>query len=226
MDAVYPDDRELVRKNIDAALHEGKHYDFQHRVVRPDGEVRFVHRQAEVLFDEEGEPLRMVGTVHDITEQKKAEEALKESEERHRAVVEQSVEGIWLFDPDTKRVLESNTAFQEMLGYTAEELQEMTNYDFVAHSREDVDSAIQRIVRERRGFFGERKYRRKDGTVLDVQVSGTVIPYQGKEVVCAVARDLTERKKAEEKLRESEERFRSLIQNATDVITILDSEGT
>src|SRR5918998_539638 len=329
MELVHLDDRELVRKNIDAALNEGESYDFEHRIVRPDGEERIVHRQAEVVFDEEeGEPLWMIGTVHDITDRKQAEkklreseerfrsliqnasdlitvleedgtiryesptierilgylpeerigknafdylhpddedrskatfaealdnpgqvqpsvefrlrhkdgswrymettrtnllddpavkgvvsnsrditerrqalEALKENEERYRAVVEQSAEAIWLFDPDSKQVLESNTAFQEMLGYTAEELKGMTNYDFVTHSRQNIDSAIQRIVRERKGFFGERKYRRKDGTVLDVEVSGSVIPYQGKEVVCAVARDLTERKELEEQLR-------------------------
>jgi PAS domain S-box-containing protein len=60
---------------------------------------------------------------------KQAEEVLRESEERYRAVVEQSADGIWLFDPDIKRVLESNTRFQEMLGYTAEELRGLTNYD-------------------------------------------------------------------------------------------------
>jgi len=90
------------------------------------------------------------------------------------------------------------------LGYTAKELRRMTNYDFVAHSREDIDSAVERVVQERRGFFGERKYRRKDEMVLDVEVSGTVIPYRGKEVVCGVARNLSERKRAEEALRRSE----------------------
>ncbi|MDP8972864.1 MAG: PAS domain S-box protein, partial [Actinomycetota bacterium] len=201
VELTHPDDRELFRKNLDAALCEGEPYDFEHRMVRRDGEERVVHCQAEVVFDEEGEPLRIVGTIHDITERKEAEEKLKASEERYRAVMEQSAEAIWVFDPDTKQVLESNTAFQEMLGYTAEDLQEMTNYDFVTHNRQNIDSAIERIVQEGKGFFGERKYRRKDGTVLDVEVSGSVIPYQGEEVVCAVARDLTERKELEEQLR-------------------------
>jgi diguanylate cyclase (GGDEF)-like protein/PAS domain S-box-containing protein len=147
----------------------------------------------------EYEGRRMIfASVRDLTERKRMEETLKESEERYRAVVELSAESIWLFDPDTKQVLESNTTFQEMFGYTAEELRRMTNYDFVAHSREDIDSTVERVVQERRGFFGERKYRRKDGTVLDVEVSGTVIPYRGREVVCGVARDITERKEAEE----------------------------
>jgi len=167
-----------------------------------------------------------VVTFTDVTERLASREALQESEERYRAVVEQSAESIWLFDPATKRVLESNPEFQEMLGYTAEELREMTNYDFVAHAPKDIDAAVERVVQQRRGFFGERKYRRKDGTTLDVEVSGTVIPYKGKEVVCGVARDLTERKKAEEALRESERHFRALTQNSSDVVTLLTSTGT
>jgi two-component system, sensor histidine kinase and response regulator len=91
----------------------------------------------------EYEGRRMIfASVRDLTERKRAEETLKESEERYRAVVELSAESIWLFDPDTKQVLESNTTFQEMLGYTAEELRIMTNYDFVAHNREDIDAAV------------------------------------------------------------------------------------
>ncbi|MEJ7819806.1 MAG: PAS domain S-box protein, partial [Rubrobacteraceae bacterium] len=136
----------------------------------------------------------------DITERKRAEEALRESEERYRAVIEQSAEAIWLFDPDTKRVLESNTSFQELLGYTAEELREMTNYDFVAHSREDIDALVQFKVLEGKSLPSERKYRRKDGTLLDVEVGGAMISYQSKRVVCSVARDLTERKALEERL--------------------------
>ena len=77
LEAVHPDDRGLLRGAIDAALYRGEPYDFEHRVLRPDGEVRWVHRQAEVIRDEEDEPLKMVGTVHDITERKALEEQLQ-----------------------------------------------------------------------------------------------------------------------------------------------------
>jgi PAS domain S-box-containing protein len=77
MEVVHPDDRELFRHNIDGALHRGERYDFEHRIVRPEGEVRVVHRQGEVVRGEGGEPLRMVGTVHDITERKALEEQLE-----------------------------------------------------------------------------------------------------------------------------------------------------
>jgi diguanylate cyclase (GGDEF)-like protein len=77
MERVHPDDRDMVRQNIDSALCEGEPYDFEHRIVRPNGEKRVVHRQAQVYFDEEGQPQRMVGTVHDITERKALEERLE-----------------------------------------------------------------------------------------------------------------------------------------------------
>jgi diguanylate cyclase (GGDEF)-like protein/PAS domain S-box-containing protein len=77
MDIVHPDDRQLLKENIDSALSENKPYDFEHRIVRPDGETRWVHRRARVIRNEEGEPLKMVGTVHDVTERKALEEQLE-----------------------------------------------------------------------------------------------------------------------------------------------------
>src|SRR5215218_7970412 len=88
IETVHPDDRELLRERIDATFYEGETYDFNHRVVLPSGEERIVNRRAEVIRDEVGEPLRMVGTVQDITEPQRAEEEIRrlnaELEERVR----------------------------------------------------------------------------------------------------------------------------------------------
>ncbi len=149
----------------------------------------------------------LIGMTRDVTERKRAEEKLKESEERHRAVVEQSVEGIYLFDPDDKCVLESNSAIEELLGYTSDELLGMTIYDFIAHEREDIDRNVRRSLSERRRHKGERRYRRKDGSLLDVETSATVISYHDGEAVCMVVHDVTERKETEERLRKSEARL-------------------
>jgi diguanylate cyclase (GGDEF)-like protein/PAS domain S-box-containing protein len=158
--------------------------------------------------------------------QKRIEEALKESEERYRAVVEQSVEAIYLYDAETKRVLESNAAFGEMIGYTEEELLGMCIYDFIEHAVEDIDRNVRSSLEAGRRHIGERRYRRKDGSVMIVDTSASVISYGGKTALCAVSRDVTERRRFEEALKESEERFRSLVQNASDLITILEVDGT
>jgi PAS domain S-box-containing protein len=80
--AVHPEDRAAVRAAVDAALHTGAAYSLEHRIVLPDGSVRFVHERAETVRDESGRPLRMIGTVQDITARKAAEEALRTSQER------------------------------------------------------------------------------------------------------------------------------------------------
>lgn len=80
LNSVHPDDREFVKESVNEALYERKPYSIDHRVVLPDGEIRFVHEQAEVTFDENDEPVRMMGTVQDITERKIAEQELIRSE--------------------------------------------------------------------------------------------------------------------------------------------------
>lgn len=77
LEYVHPDDREFVEKSVDEALHGGKPYDIDHRIVLPDGSARVVHENGVITFDESGKPARMLGTVHDITEHKTAEEQLR-----------------------------------------------------------------------------------------------------------------------------------------------------
>src|ERR687890_874973 len=148
MELVHPQDRELVNKNREGALYRAKPYDFEHRIVRPNGEVRVVHRRAQVYVDEEGEPSRMVGTVHDITEQKEAEEALRESEERFRTAFEDAPIGVALVGLDRSH-LRVNRAYCQMLGYSEEELLEK-QHSAIIHPDDSEESTdrIQEILEE------------------------------------------------------------------------------
>ena len=138
---------------------------------------------------------------------------LRESEERYKAVVEQATEGILLVDVDTKRVLEANPAYQRLLGYAPEEVSSLTLYDLVPYSREAMDCYVGRVLERGNYVSGERHHRRKDGSLVDVEVRANTISYGGREAMCIVVRDITERKKAEEQIRrlneELEERVRS-----------------
>jgi PAS domain S-box-containing protein len=133
-----------------------------------------------------------------ITERKRAEEALKESEWLYRTVIEQAKENIFLVDAETRLIVESNPAFQETLGYTEEEFRSMTLYDIVAADRKSIDSNIRSILEQKHRSVGERKYRRKDGSLVDVEVSVSTILRNGRETLCDVAHDITERKRREE----------------------------
>ena len=136
----------------------------------------------------------------DITERKRAEEALKDSEELYRSVVEQAAENIFLVDVETKRILEANAALSRSLGYPLEELQEMTLYDIVADDKGNIDHNIELIVEKGQHSPGERCYRCKDGSLVDVEVDVSLIPYGGRDAMCVVAHDVTERKRAEEQI--------------------------
>lgn len=157
-------------------------------------------------------------------DRRRIEEELRQSEERYRAVVEQATDGIYLLDAESRRLLETNPAFQRMLGYTEGELRGMEVHDFVAHPREDVEATIRRTLERKRRLVGDRRYRRKDGTLLDVEVGVSVISYGGREVICTIARDVTERKKGEEALSQSERLYRAVVEQATENIFLVDVE--
>ena len=145
---------------------------------------------------------------------RRAEEALRESERLYRTVIEQVTENICLVDVETKHIVGANPTFQEALGYTQEELQSLTLYDIVAHDKESVDRNVKRVFAKGRGSIGQRKYQRKDGSLLDVEASGSLILRNGRETLCVVAHDVTERARVEELL---EERVSTLSRVASNV---------
>lgn len=108
----------------------------------------------------------------------RAEESASEARslgERYQAVVEQAAEGILLVDVSTKRVLETNTTYQGLLGYSPEEMSYLTLYDLVPYSREYTDSYVGGVLDQSRYVSGGWRHRRKDGSLVDVEVSANVI---------------------------------------------------
>ena len=163
----------------------------------------------------------VVAVARDVTERKSAEEALRQSERLYRTVIEQVTENICLVDVKTKRIVGSNPAFRKTLGYTPGELKGMTLYHIVAHDAESVDQNVWLTLREGQRFVGQRKYRRKDGSLMDVEASGTIVVRDGRETLCVVAHDVTERARMQRLL---EERVATLSAIATRVTLDLPME--
>lgn len=186
----------------------------------PDG--RFWWIRGYPVFDEAGEVIGAVEITKNITERKAAEEAIRQSQEKYRAAVEQSADNIFLVDLDSKRILEANPALQNLLGYTREELLGMTAYDFIDHPRSDIDKKIELILEKGNSFIGERKYRCKSGSVIDVEVNVATISYRGKKALCIVSRNITERKKIETALRDAYLRYLELFDSVQEGIAITD----
>jgi PAS domain S-box-containing protein len=166
------------------------------------GTRRWLETHAVPLRDPEGDNSGLLAITRDVTQRKQAENSLKESERLYRTVMEQATENIFLIDVESGRIVESNAAFRKALGYTEDELPRMTLYDVVADDRAGVDANIRRVLEQGSPSVGERRYVRKDGTLLDVEVSASVIFRDGKTTFVAVAHDITERVRAQRMLEE------------------------
>jgi PAS domain S-box-containing protein len=182
----------------------GVHPPFEFKVPHKDGTRRYSEFIVNNLLDDPS-VRGVVVNQRDITERKETENMLRESEELYRSVIEQAAENIFLVDVGTKRIIRANAALHRSLGYSTEELRQLTLYDIVAHDRENIERNVHLILEEGHHFIGERQYRRKDGALIDVEVSASAISYGGREIICVVAHDVTKRKKAET-------RFRTLVE--------------
>ena len=202
---IHPDDRAAVRAALSAALHGGQPYSMEHRIVRPDGAVRLVHAEAQVVHDEAGHPVKMVGIVQDITERKAAEVHLQEGEERYRVLFDESPMPMWAYDPESLRIVMANQAAAAQYGYTTEEL---VTLSLPAIRPPEVNAegirAINLAMPPGRQSTGVFKHRRKDGSLLDVDVHLNDVNLGGRRLKLAVLHDVTQRRSLEEQLRQSQ----------------------
>ena len=202
---LHPDDRERVLEEDARTARTGEPFKMEYRHLARDGSVVWMRDEAVLVRDHEGEPLYWLGVQFDITDRRETEEALRQSEGRYRTVVKQAAEGIFVVDIDTKLILEANAAYRDLLGYTAQDMLGLglTLYDVVAHDRESIDDYVRQIVEDRVHFIGERRHRRKDGSLVDVEVGSSVIPYGDGEALCVIVHDISERKRSAERLQRS-----------------------
>ncbi|NOX90556.1 MAG: PAS domain S-box protein [Calditrichaeota bacterium] len=170
-----------------------------------------------------GEYLLLLSIFRDITERKKVEEALAESEKRYRTIVETSHDGILIVDENYKFVY-VNDQFCKIVGYSEKELIGRDFRKFLAEESKDI--VAERYKRRQRGEEVPPKYEfyiiRKDGQKRIVEISSTVIKdSRGKIQTISQIKDITDRKQAEKDLRESEEKYRNLIEQSNDAIFLL-----
>ena len=149
----------------------------------------------------EGQVIGVIESFRDITERKQAGEALRESEEKYRALFEMAKDAILLSD-ETGRFVDVNQAACKSLGYSREELLRLSNREIDADPR-GYEAFLKIRNRPLKGMTFEVNQRRKDGTLLPVEITGSFFTTGGQRIALAIARDITERKRTEEKLKSS-----------------------
>jgi len=181
------------------------------------------------IKDEDGKVIAAIEMVEEITERKKAEEALRESEGRYKALFEGAAEGIIVADTETKELKYANPAVCRMLGYTEEELKRMGVCDI--HPEEDLEYVISEFESQARGektLSPGIPCLRKDGTTMYADIDTAKVLIDGRECNVGFFTDTTERKRAEEELYEAETKYRTLVEQipAVTYIAALDKAST
>ncbi len=213
MACVHPDDREAVDKAWFDAL-KGARYDIEHRIVM-GSEIKWVREQAEFTHDASGKITSTIGTVQDITARKRAEEALKLSEERFSKAFRASPVAISLTRARDGCVLEHNEAMGTLLGFTRDDTAGKTTSELEIWAQPaDRDILLAELAEKGAVRDREYRFRKKDGDIVDVRYSAEVIEYDNEPCVLSVLVDISARRRAEELLRESEEKLKSVMQGA------------
>ncbi|MGH9614776.1 MAG: PAS domain-containing protein, partial [Bryobacteraceae bacterium] len=186
------------------------------------GTRKWIETRLVPLRNRQGTVTHVMGIARDLTEQRRTEESLKEREEWGQKIVSTAMEGFWMIDLEGK-IVDVNEAYCHLSGYSREELLSMRVNDVVVSEPSPalVIRHVQRIARSGNDFF-ETRHRRKDGQVIEVEVSATFLKLREPRVF-AFFRDITERKQTERALRVSEERFRQLADNIREVFWMSDT---
>ncbi len=223
----HPDDIEISRKAMLGVLEGGgKNSRFDKRYLHKDGHTVWTEVGSVLVCDASGKPSHFVNQVIDITERKQAEEALRESEERYRMLFEFSPDSIAVYQ--NGKIMYANPAAFRLLGAKApEEIIGRPMLDFVHPDyREMVLKRSRQQEREGKSASPlEEKFIRLNGSSVDVEVMAAPFQYRGQLSHLVISRDITERKRADEMLREQEERFRGTFENANVGVCIVGLDG-
>jgi PAS domain S-box-containing protein len=211
--ALHPEDREMAENRIALALKKRITLDSDYRVVLPGGGIRWINATGKGIYDEQGHPIQMIGICQDITARKRAEDALRESEERYRDLVENSQDLIFTHNLEGK-LLSANKMTARLLGYPIKDLLGMNISDLlipeVRHLFSPYLTEIRASGRARghmriRTAGGANRYWEYDNTL---RTKGVPVPF-----VRGLAHDITERKQAEEALQEMNEIFKLFLKH-------------
>jgi len=199
LNIVHPDDREMVDTAFKESLHGKKQYAIDHRLLMPDGRVKYVHELCRTYFNDEGRPLRSVGTVQDITKRKEAENALWESQQQLQAILDNSTAVIYLKDMEGKYLL-VNRQFEKLFHLQAKEIIGRVDREIFPLEAAEVFRANDLMVQEKKEAVEfEEIVPQDDGNHTYISMKFPLFDSNGVVyAVCGISTDITGHKRAEQ----------------------------
>ncbi|MDB5203175.1 MAG: domain S-box protein [Ferruginibacter sp.] len=222
---VHPDDREKIVTNYEAAIRGNQKFVTEEfRLQDKDGDYKNIYDRAYILYDGQQRAFRMLGAMQDITEEKEFEQQLIVEKELSDSVIN-SLPGVFYLYNKQGQFYRWNKNFETVTGYSAEEIAGLHPLDlFTGTDKELLRSKINSVFTNGEDQV-EAMFIAKDGSGLPYFFTGRVIRYEGEDCLLGVGIDISERVRSQEKLQQSEEKFRTLIEQASDGIFISNREG-
>lgn len=223
------EDQQHIMVVLGNALATGCIYDVTHRLVLPDNIEKVVNERAEIIYDENtGRPVRMIGTVQDITDRERAENDLKLANDHLRTLFENMQEVFYSIDMRTYQLLQMSSACEKVYGYTVEEFEKNSNlwFDVILDEDKHVIAANQVPLDQGKSIVNIYRIHHRNGSIRWMESKLTpTLDENGKVIrLDGFTSDITQRKEIEEALRNSEHKFRSLIENAVDAILVVNEK--
>ncbi|MCF6167950.1 PAS domain S-box protein [Lutibacter sp.] len=221
---IHPEDKDMVNKTYLKSLKNKTSYSIEHRILLPLGEVKYVVERGKTYYNDEGIPTHSIGTIIDITNRYELKDTLRKSEEKYRAIVENTSEWIWEMD-GTGVITYSNSVVEQILGYSKSELIGKNNISLINKlDRERVAKVFLKKTELKESWENlELRWSHKEGGYRYLESSA--IPIFNNEGIFqgfrGVNRDITKRKEAEQKLEERERNFRELFEKSGDALLII-----
>ncbi len=236
VEAIHPEDKERVMRAFQGQ-YEGQSFSEEYRIIRPDGTIRWIFGRTYPIKNEAGETIRITAIAEDITERKRGEQALQESEDRFRSFVEHTSEWILMTD-EQGSIVEWNPGAEQITGLGREAVvgkpvwdvqYQLVSGDHKGPSMyERLKSTVQDSLRTGTSPIMNRvveaQFRRADGVVRFAEQRLFPITTAQGFRLSGISRDITERKQAEQALKENEQKFRSFIEQASDAFMLVDEQ--
>lgn len=218
LNLVYDEDREQTLHDLISGIEVG-YGTAQYRVIKHDQSVIWVEAFGEVIYDEAGNKEILI-VARDITDSKLAHEALQQSEERYRMIVDNAHDGISVISINELVGLYANAAILEATGYSQTEYAGRKELDYIhPEDRDYVLACMDEGLKKRQATSLQFRYRKKDGNYIWVESIGRLLPKnEGPLKILLISRDISQRKQADEALRRSELRLRQITDNMLDSI--------
>jgi PAS domain S-box-containing protein len=226
---VHPDDLPRLEAETQAGIEKGKKFVVEYRLIARDGRIVWIHDEANVFCDPKTGKVFLSGVLQDITHLKQAEAAARLAGERLQQVMNQVKDIVWLASIDGREIIDINERFEEVYGIPCRDIEANSQIWLQSVHPDDYELALESHRKLFSDDHSEAEYRicRPNGTIRWILDRKTILKdEQGVPAqIGGVATDITERRLSEEKLRESEEKYRSLIESQDAAISTIDRDG-